>query len=225
MDTVLRSVAETIADLYLDWRGRGAAPDAELDAFADLLRAIAWDVPQRHPAPATIAPGLRHLSVAIANITGSASETAIAALRASIGFVPWGTLYARSPWSESFLDEFACGELIGPTGYVFNSQVSLGLLLIGPETTYREHAHASTEIYCVLSGGGEWAIARPDAARRFEPGEIVLVQPHQRHSIRTAREPLLVAYTWKESPAADIYYNERGDWGNGDRVLAELVSG
>jgi len=223
MDTVIRSLAETVAEMYLEKRGNGYAPDAELEEFAGLLTAVDWTAPRRPHPPARSVSGLAHLSPAIAAATRSGLCPVLEALRACVGLVPWETYYERTAWSEQFLDNFASGELVGPSGYIPNDDISLGLFVLGPNVTYTEHAHASTEIYYVLGGGAYWSRDRKETTRWFGPGDLVFTTPDQRHEIRTGHESLLAAYTWKSDPAARSYHYENGPWSDGKLVFAPLV--
>ena len=146
------------------------------------------------------------------------------ALRSCIGFAPWTTFYAESDWSEPFLDEIACAALVGPTGIVRSDEVALGLFLLGPGTTYREHAQALDEVYHVIGGQAEWGLDRKANRHVFGPGALVHTSPDQRHDIRTGNEPIVCAYVWTNSPAASTYYRSDGPWGEGEVVEPPLVA-
>ncbi len=223
MESVIRVLAESVAEMYMEKRGKGYAPDAELEEFAGLLTAVDWAVPQRPHPPARSVSGLAHLTPAIAAATRAGLCPVIEALRACIGLVPWETYYEHTDWSAPFLDHFASGELVGPSGYIPNDDVSLGLFVLGPNVTYSEHAHAAAEIYYVLGGGAYWALDGKEKAGWFDPGDLVFTAPDQRHEIRTGHAPLLAVYTWKSDPSARSYYAAKGPWSDSDPVFAPLV--
>ena len=224
VDTVIQTFAAAVADMYLAKRGRGYAPDAELEEFAQLLINVDWNTPRQPHPPLMPVPGLRHLPAAIANATHAGLCPVLEALRTCVGLVPWETFYAPTEWSTPFLNDFASGELIGPAGYIPNRDISLGLFILGPHVVYTEHAHASTEIYYVLGGRAAWTHDHATSSRWFYPGDLVFTKPHQRHEIRTGSTPLLIAWTWKEDPAAGSYHYEHGPWKDGQHVYAPLRS-
>lgn len=224
MKSAVRQFAEEVAEMYLSKRERNYAPSEDLEEFAGLLSAVDWSGnPVIAPPPGDV-PGLRHLPAALSAAYEAGDCPLLDALRLCIGLAPWETFYSRSAWSRPFIDNFASGELIGPNGFIRNLDVSLGLFVLGPETTYSEHAHASTEIYYVLGGEAFWRVDSPERERLYKPGELVFTAPHQRHGIRTGALPMLAAYTWKADPAAPSYYRSGGQWRDGRRTEPVLVN-
>jgi len=224
MKAAVRQFAEAVADMYRDKSGRGYAPVDELEEFSGLLSAVDWSGDPATIPPCGDVPGLRHLPSALSAAYAAGDCPVLDALRLCVGLTPWETFYARSDWSGPFIDDFASGELVGPNGFVRNRDISLGLFILGPNTTYSEHAHASTEIYYVLGGEAHWRLDGPDRIRQFKPGDLVFTSPHQRHEIRTGDRPMLAAYTWKANPSASSYYRSQGPWAAGDRVEAAVVN-
>lgn len=164
---------------------------AELREFIELLNAMDWSTEGRPiPSPATI-PGLRHMQNAFAAAYAEGPCPIVDALRLCIGITPWETYYAASGWSQPFLHEFASGELVGPNGFFPSRDVSLGLLLLGPNTTYTEHAHASSEAYYILSGTVMCRIGNPQLRRTAKPGDLIYIAPNARHDVQTGDTPML----------------------------------
>lgn len=115
-----------------------------------------------------------------------------------------------------FLDGYAYCELIGPHGHLRHSEVALGLLLLGPRTTYPEHAHTAAEIYAVIAGHAEW-LQGDRIWRGREAGELIQHASMEPHAMRTTDQPLLAAYLWQDHLAdgarlvrAPLSLNERG---------------
>ncbi|WP_420345392.1 hypothetical protein [Pelagibius sp.] len=102
--------------------------------------------------------------------------------------------------------------------------VSLGLFVLGPQTTCSEHAHASTGIYSILGGEASWRVDSPEQERLFTPGALVFTAPHQRPEIRTGALPLPAPCTWKADPAAPSDHRSGGPWRNGPRREPDLVN-
>jgi len=220
---MLPPFTQAVSQILQNPQKAASLPGEELHHFAELLDQTNYEQPLQKTPPNHPVPGLRHLTPTIQAALENGHADLMETLRPVIGLTPWGTFYEKNDWSNPFIDNFACGELIGPAGYLPNQQVSLGLFIIGPDTLYSEHAHDSKEIYYVVSGGAEWAIDREDNKRWAGPGEIVYTSPHQRHSIQTGTQPLLAIYSWKEDPAAGTYYYEHGPWRGGNVVPAALM--
>lgn len=218
MKSAVRQFAEAVAEMYLAKFERGYAPNEELEEFAGLLSSVDWSENPMIAPPRGDVPGLRHLPSALSAAYEAGDCPVLDALRLCVGITPWETFYARSEWSLPFIDDFASGELIGPNGFMRNKDISLGLFILGPNTTYSEHAHASTEVYYVLGGEAMWRLDSPEHERLYRPGDLVFTLPHQRHEVRTGDTPMLAAYTWKADPSAPSYYHSHGPWEAGSRV-------
>ena len=219
----IRFMARTVAETYRAKARDGIEPPEALHTAATLLGRVDWSAVAGTDPPAQPVTALRHLPVVLALMAEGEDRAVGAALRSCLGFAPWQTFYADSDWSHPFLDEIACASLVGPTGIVWSDDVALGLFLLGPHTTYREHAHGLDEIYYVLAGSAEWGFDREDNRRTFGPGSLVHTAPDQRHDIRTGSEPILCAYTWTNDPAAPTYHRSGGPWGSGEKIEPPLV--
>lgn len=119
----------------------------------------------------------------------------------------WCQTYAAGELSPAFLTRYGWTELLGPYGLFASEQLRLGFLLLGPDTLYPPHAHASEEVYLVLAGTAAW---QRDSGpwRDRPPGTAIHHPPHLAHATRTASEPLLALYLW---------------WGADPRVPARMV--
>ncbi|MCG8691310.1 MAG: dimethylsulfonioproprionate lyase family protein [Minwuiales bacterium] len=224
MKSAVRQFADEVAEMYLAKLERLYAPREELEEFAGLLSAVDWSGDPVIAPPAGDVPGLRHIPAALSAAYEAGDCPVLDALRLCIGLTPWETFYSRSEWSSPFIDSFASGELVGPNGFMRNKDVSLGLFVLGPQTTYSEHAHASIEIYYVLGGEAFWRLDSPDWEKRYKPGDLVFTSAHQRHEIRTGDLPMLAAYTWKADPSSPSYYRSEGPWRGGRRTEPVLVN-
>lgn len=224
MKTAVRLFAESVAEMYLAKSKLGYAPSNEIEEFAGLLSAVDWSKDPVISPPCGDVPGLRHLPSALSAAYEAGDCPVLDALRLCVGLTPWETFYAKSEWSLPFLEDFASGELIGPNGFARSADISLGLFILGPNTIYSEHAHASTEIYYVLGGEAQWSLDKPNQKKLYKPGELVFTEPHQRHDIRTGDMPLLAVYTWKSDPAAPSYYRSQGPWQTGNQIEPSLVN-
>ena len=224
MKLAVKTFVEGVAQMYVGKASRGQVPATNLNAFIELLCAVDWSAEERTaPLPATI-PGLRHLQDALAAAYAEGSCPIVDAMRLCIWVTPWETYYADSDWSRPFLHDFASGELVGPNGFIPSNKVSLGLFLLGPNTTYTEHAHASSEIYYLLSGTAAWRVGDPRNRTRVLPGDLIYTAPNDRHDIQTGDKPILAVYTWMADPSAPSYHFEGGPWQGGDLIHPPLVN-
>lgn len=96
-----------------------------------------------------------------------------------------------------FLNGYAYCELVGPAGCLHCPDIAMGLLLLGPQVTYPEHAHPAAEVYAVVAGRAQWR--QGDRVWRHRvPGERIRHASNEPHGMRTADEPLLAAYLWQD---------------------------
>ena len=224
MKNAVQGFVRSIAQMYASKADKGQVPADELREFIDLLHAIDWAPEERPiPSPATV-PGLRHMPIALAAAYADGPCPIVDALRLCIGVTPWETYYAESAWSQPFLHKFASGELVGPNAFFPSRDVSLGLFLLGPNTTYTEHAHASHEVYYILSGTVTCRVGDPLGCRTVRPGDLIYTAPNERHDIQTADAPMLAVYTWKGDPSATSYHFDEGPWRGGNVVCPPLVN-
>lgn len=224
MKEVVQTFVEGVIQMYLVKAERGQVPASDLFEFVELLRAIDWSVEERQVSAASTIPGLRHLQNAIVAAYADGPCPIVDALRLCVGVTPWETYYADSNWSRPFLDEFASGELVGPSGFISNQKVSIGLFLLGPNTVYTEHAHASNEVYYLLGGEAIWRIGDPENVRQAHPGDLIYTAPHQRHDIQTGSTPMLAVFNWKADPSAPSYHFTEGPWRGGSIIRPPLVN-
>lgn len=103
--------------------------------------------------------------------------------------------YSVEAMGPGFVDRYGYVELIGPGRPVESTDLLVGLLLLGPEMHYPDHAHPAEEIYHVVAGHAEWWREGQGWLRK-PPGAIIHHRPMVRHAMRTGEEPLLALYCW-----------------------------
>lgn len=111
------------------------------------------------------------------------------------GGLAWQNKYAFKPELRRLFERFAFCDVIGPGKSLHSEQVTLGFVLLGPETSYPFHEHPAGELYYVLGGNAEWAVDFGPFATRA-PGAFLLHEPNQPHAMRTHAEPLLAISAW-----------------------------
>lgn len=168
--------------------------------------------------------GLEWLPTALGAARDTDHTDLMEQVRQCIGYAPWTPRYCESDWSLPFYRSIALGELVGPNGYVPDDTFCLGVFLLAPHTVYPEHAHGAGELYYVICGNLEWEFDEQGNSFRAGPGEFVLIEPHQRHELRTCDEPLFAIWVWTEDIHADTYVHAPGRWGLGERRIAARIS-
>jgi len=193
-------------------RAASAAPDAAtaagLGGFADLVRAVHVGPVEPAGAPPVAAPAPTRLPVcefwdaALDRAESGQAVVYVPALRSLGPSLRWtqNPNYRRRPPDPTFLERYGYAVLVGPPGdpppLVADPRLALGVLLLGPGTHYPLHRHPALEVYCVVSGDGEWW--RGDGPwRREPPGAVIYHAPNVRHATRTDALPLLALYLWR----------------------------
>src|SRR2546428_1656524 len=133
------------------------APDAPTAAgrgdLADLVRSIdaASDAPGSARSPARL-PVCRFCHDALAAASHPAPRPLVDALRILVPALAWtqNPNYRRQPPDASFLDSYGyaaiAGPAAGPPALAIDARLAIGVLLLGPRTHYRLHAHPAAEV-------------------------------------------------------------------------------
>jgi len=155
-----------------------------------LAKAQAADPVVTLPEPRT-KPVQAHLERALDNGLDGSMRSMVKAIENVKSRVAWEYGYERMP--KHLEGKYAYADLMSPVGPVIWPDLTLGLVLFAPRTTYPAHSHEGiTESYISLSG--HWS---ENDAGVYAPGSIVLNLPRHTHTITTAdREPVLLAYAW-----------------------------
>lgn len=163
--------------------------------FSLLLQQV--DPARRQSLPALDAPGRRHFTQAIV-VTGAGQHSAwLAALAALEPVLPWSPFYGKDNWTQTFLDDFAAAEIIGPDGLIPSNELIMGLFVLGPNVFYPAHAHPAVELYWILNGRPEFQMGAGAAWTVKPAGALVLHPSEISHAIRTGPAPLLALYFWR----------------------------
>lgn len=144
----------------------------------------------RFNAPHTL-PVCAHLGRALDNGERDTMSSMVRAIEKIKGSLHWQYGYEKLP--KHLADRYAFAEILSPHGPIYCDDLTLGLVLFAPRTTYPAHAHKGiTESYICLSG----ATSENDAGV-YVPGSMIINVPEHKHAITTSdREPALLAYAW-----------------------------
>ena len=152
------------------------------------------------PEPTTL-PVLIHLDRCLqdASLYDAAISKAIADLRPHLQWRQ-SKAYNDALLGTGFIENYGWCEVIGPNGFFRGDDFLLGLLMLGPNTHYRDHLHPAPELYWPLTSDTEW---RKDDERLAPKaaGTVIWHQPNVIHAIKTGAAPLLTIWSWTRDTA------------------------
>ncbi|GAB6138704.1 dimethylsulfonioproprionate lyase family protein [Halanaerobaculum tunisiense] len=100
--------------------------------------------------------------------------------------------YGYDELPEELAEKYAYAEIMSPQGPIINSDLTLGLVLLGPNCTYPQHSHADiAESYICISGQ---VIVNDRGV--FPPGGLIYNSPGELHELSTASNGCLLLYAW-----------------------------
>jgi hypothetical protein len=150
--------------------------------------------PRAPETPGTTVPACAHFEPACRAARRHSSD--IAALADALSALAPRLCWALRPGSEAHGDDFAGkhanARIIGDGGIERSDDVTIGVSLMAPRTTYPDHHHPPEEVYIVLSPG-QW---RQGRGAWWAPGIGGLVHnpPDILHSMRSSDAPLLAIW-------------------------------
>ena len=152
------------------------------------------------PEPTTL-PVLAHLerSLEEASFFDAAISQAIADLRPHLQWRQ-SKAYNDALLGTGFIENYGWCEVIGPNGLFRGDDFLLGLLMLGPNTHYRDHFHPAPELYWPLTSNTEWRKGDEELQPRAA-GTIIWHPPHVIHATRTRAAPLLTIWSWTRETA------------------------
>jgi len=106
--------------------------------------------------------------------------------------------YSDELLGEGYMASYAYCEFIGPDGFFRGKDFLMGLLLLGPDRFYKDHAHPAPELYWTLTGPSLWRQAT-SAFETHAAGNAIWHAPNVVHATRTTDTPLLAMWIWTEA--------------------------
>jgi hypothetical protein len=147
------------------------------------------------PAPLTL-PVLIHLDMCLdeAFLFDASISQAIAELRP---YLQWrqSKAYNDALLGTGFIQNYGWCEVIGPNGFFRGDDFLLGLLMLGPNTHYRDHFHPAPELYWPLTSDAEW-LKGDEQLTPKAAGTVIWHRPNVIHATRTRARPLLTIWSW-----------------------------
>ncbi|MGE0005318.1 MAG: dimethylsulfonioproprionate lyase family protein [Parvibaculaceae bacterium] len=189
-DDIYRPATWVIDAIRRSLKGNAAARVKKRLAEQDLSpSAVREPPPRRLPATRFLAE-----CVAASMFTSPGVAAALAEIEE---FLHWrqNPNYSDRRMGAGYMDNYAYAELIGSHGFFAGNDFLMGLLLLGPNSHYRDHHHAAPELYWLLTGPSEWRRDKGEFEMR-EAGETIWHDPHIVHATRTDASPLLAVWAW-----------------------------
>lgn len=178
------------------------------DVRAGIARARTLKACHLKPPP----PVVGCLADAVSAIPGEdALKSAIAAAAPFLSWVSYD-VYPREEIGDRFPDAHAFASLIGEGAPYPMDDFDLGLFLIAPRVSYRDHSHAAPELYAPLTGPHRWRFGVDQPWRTLQAHEPVWNEPWQVHATITGDTPFLSIFCWTRdvNRAAKVVF--ASDW-------------
>ena len=184
-------------ELLQEFHGYLASVESAL--VKDAVGRIDWDMPARLLEPHGLAC-LRYLD-RIAELAPPEARPLARFLATNRDALRWGQTYNAADFGADFLAGYGWLEVFGTRGHFVNEDAAAGLLILGPCIVYPDHHHVAEEIYIPLTGGTEWHKGESGFHLRAA-GEVIHHASNVSHAMRTAKEPLMALYIWRDGPLA-----------------------
>lgn len=101
--------------------------------------------------------------------------------------------YTVANVGADFMKNYAQTELVGTRGLCHSHTLSLGVLLMGPDTFYPAHRHPAEEGLYVLSGRGTWHLDKGPTIS-LPPGGVVYIPAEGAHAFWSFEAPMVAVY-------------------------------
>lgn len=205
IERLLNETSSTLREITMLYQGSEA--DQSLAArFADEMESEARSLVRSSVSRSLDVRALRYGPMLLNNDV-LASSSLLDTVRNAFCFARWTEFYRETPWSQGFLENFATGECVGPSGYFESQHIIVGLFILGPGTNYPAHAHAAEEFYLVIEGEADFQRGASEFVTKRK-GDVVLHASEVSHAIRTSAKPLLAIYGWRGRLGDASWYRE-----------------
>lgn len=188
------AVVDAVRRLFEAEAARDAHKAPQLEHALALMAELRPDPDRSEAAPLRAS---RHLSRAL-DLGESGPAAAVAAAIRPLGpTLAWAQnpRYNADNKGAEFMDNYAWSAL-GLTG---SSDMSFGILMLGPGITYPPTSYESEGIFLVISGSPEWK-SGDEPWERVEDGSIICRAWDGAEGKRAGDEPMLALYAWMYQP-------------------------
>ena len=175
----------------------GYVRDHRESAVRGFASALSENIPQWRPVEATRLPACSHLESMVNRQPDTPELRVLEGFARQMDRLHWEQSYKASDGlvGADMLSDYGFAEIAGARGPCISTAVRSGIGLWGPGILYPRHWHEAREVYAVLAGSAEFEVC-DGGYRRVGPGEAVVVESNQPHSLRTVDEPVIVLYVW-----------------------------
>jgi hypothetical protein len=111
----------------------------------------------------------------------------------------------RADFGNNYGYGVICGPDSGPPALITDSEISFGLMLLGPRTHYPLHSHPADEIYYAVTGPSSWRTG-DDAWSSRQAGEIIHHRSWIPHATLAGDRPLVLLYVWQGDLETDAAF-------------------
>ena len=108
----------------------------------------------------------------------------------------WRETWKTSGLGKAFIDRFACFELVGANGHYGSEQTRLFVVYMPAHVHYPWHEHPAEEMYYVIAGSGEFAVAGEPSHVRG-PGQATFHPSGRPHALTTHDQPVMAYVLWR----------------------------
>lgn len=108
----------------------------------------------------------------------------------------WKQTYTEEEVGYGFLQDYGYIELFGPSGHFETAEMRGYIAYWGRGLYYPWHRHEAEEIYCVISGTGEFA-KEGNSSRQLYSGECQFHGSNQPHALTMNDGPILALVLWR----------------------------
>ncbi len=167
----------------------------ELDTLQQLLTQIETETFHQNRISPQSKPATAHWPQALEEMREGPSAALFPALKTLSDQLCWmqNPNFRLPKCSSRFLENYAYSELVGSNGMCPSWKVSMGILLLGPDTFYPPHTHPSSKWLYVLSGRGTWNVENGPTIS-LPPGKAVFIPHGCTHAFWSMSRPLASIY-------------------------------
>jgi hypothetical protein len=189
-DSAVTDLVNAVRDIFEAEAAKDAAKAPQLNRALALMQELR---PHADQSEAVQLPVCRHFSRALDLGEAGPAAAVAKALRELEPAVRWAQnpRYTAENRGAEFMDNYGWSEsgLTGP------GDLSFGILMLGPGTTYPPTSYESEGIFLVIGGSPEWK-SGDEPWVRVDDGSIICRPWNGAEGKRAGDEPMLALYAW-----------------------------
>lgn len=178
---------QLVQNIQIYFKKAGLSPD-----IADL-----WpnsELQQLKPIQSNEFAAMAHLPI-ILEQSPTETKMLVSSLINCTDQIQWGQTYSDKSVDTHFMENYCWAEIVGKRGPIASTQIALGVLILGSNTSYPKHSHPAEEFYLPLSGTADW-FQQNNGWRETPPNSLIHHSSNEVHATQTNRQPMMAAYLW-----------------------------